>query len=248
MAELQSVKVESTEQLKEKTEQSTEQLKEQTTEQTTEQKIEQKTYYLLLDEDYKDYHHTYSLGLNTCDKTELFALSDESSLYSSMINDKYKYIAIVKIPPDAEQTTLHYVFTRKIFIESFVLISEWPGWNDPNTCLTALKADGSLLKYIKRPTWEMRFNAVKQDGLALQYVPGQNKYLCLEACRQNGNALQHVKDQDAEICLEACKQNGNALQYVKEQNPNICLEAMYNSYNREALQYVKPEFKYLFNF
>lgn len=231
-----------------------------------------KTYHKFLHRSLNHKGFQYELGLNIDPiKFQPFGSCREGGLYFTdeenlaRFSEFGTYIANIKIPDDARvypDPQGHKWKADKIIVESYCPAQDHPLFDDPEWCLKAVKIEGSLLKYMKKQTFEICVGAVKQypfaltyvdiqliDAVsehiindypfALQFVRNQTPDICLKAVKQHGFALQFVRNQTHEICLEAVKKNGCALEFVEDRTQKICMEAV--KQNPHALQFVRNQ-------
>lgn len=97
-------------------------------------------------------------------------------------------------------------------------------------CLVAVKQDGWVLKFVKKPTEEILLEAIRNYkvpfGSVLEGIVNPTENLYWIAVKEDGLELEYVKNQTLKICLEAVKRCGWALEYVENQIGEVCLVAL----------------------
>ena len=86
-------------------------------------------------------------------------------------------------------------------------------------CLIAVKQDGEVLEYVKKPTDKIILEAIKQNGRAIWFVKEQTYELCLTAVK---NTPQAIKDIRNTTIRERIQEELNIF-YLEETNDNLSI-------------------------
>jgi len=93
-------------------------------------------------------------------------------------------------------------------------------------CLAAVRADGLVLRHVKKQTPEICMAAVRQNTQAFLEARQHTEELCLAACSQNGYFLGQSRVRTPAVCLAAARNSGRLLYGPEYQTPEICLAAV----------------------
>jgi len=151
-------------------------------------------------------------------------------------------IAELEIPEDAEvyqDLDKDKWKADKFIIKSICKFEDHPFFQDPEWCLTAVKNNGTSVKYMKNPSYDICLTAVKENGYALQYIENQTKELCLAAITKCPFAIRFVKEPTYEMYMKAIELHGHTLQYIENQTNEMCLLAI--KYMVSSIKYVKNQ-------
>jgi hypothetical protein len=130
----------------------------------------------------------------------------------------YKYICKVTVPDDARVCIEKNRFKCDILnieLDHKVCIADLDEWSDPEFCVSSIKQNPMLLRYIKNQTDELCLSAVTMHGDALYFVKNKTDKICMTAVKNKGSLLKIVENQTSEICLTAAKKDAYALRYIK---------------------------------
>lgn len=87
-----------------------------------------------------------------------------------------------------------------IHIDSFKIIKKWTisEFINENSKyhLNFVKKNGSYIKYINNPTYEVCMEAIKQDGFNIQYIKNPTDEMYKEAIRQTRWAVDYISEKD----------------------------------------------------
>lgn len=102
---------------------------------------------------------------------------------------------------------MNYMYTKN-YLETAFLNGE------ENKVLEALSADGSLLAYIKSPTYKMKKTAVSQCGLALKYCANPEDELIRIAIKNSPTNAQYVSNPDKKTIATMIEIDPNSIRYI----------------------------------
>ena len=203
----------------------------------------------IVNEKFIHFSFEYKNGLNI-DTLEFQPKSSciGSGLYFTELNNLPKwfimgnYICKVIIPNDAYV----YIEINKFKADKIILdldnkvsIRDFYAWKNFNFCISAIKANGNFLQFIKNQTEELCLLAIQNKGESLYFIKEQTEEICLLSIKQNGRNLQFANKQTEELCKLAVQENCYALEFVKDQTEEICKLAIQE--NGYALEFVKNQ-------
>ena len=85
----------------------------------------------------------------------------------------------------------------------------------------AVRSNGTIIRFIKNPSYEICEIAVRSNGLAIKDVEIQTQYLCKLAVTQNYRAIEHVLNQTMELCELAVSIHPHAMYYLRHIPPKF---------------------------
>ncbi len=101
----------------------------------------------------------------------------------------------------------------------------------------ALKGNGMMIKFMKKPSVELQRLAVKSDPLSIEHIDNLDEEVAISSVRALWNSLKYIKNPNEKIIEEAVKSKGWAIQYVENPSEELKLLAVNKDY--DAIKYIK---------
>ncbi len=103
--------------------------------------------------------------------------------------------------------------------------------------LDKIKKDGRLIRYVSKPTEEIKLAAVESRGSAIGYITNPSEKIQLAAINQDAMAILNIINPSEKVQIAAVKKNENAIWYIDE--PTEALQLFLVRKNPLKYQYLK---------